>query len=499
MSKKKVCIIGAGTAGMSACWSLSRFPSEFDVTVLEKKSQAGGVATTEKFEVRPGVFCELNDGVQGGSSSYRNSIMLHRQVGFEPKPVDMRVSFGRDERSWTNYLPAESNGTEIQQLENEIRRFGRYLKIISWLEPIFIFIPIWLAARIFFLSRRFTESMLFPLTALFFGTGNQTANVSSALISRVFLDRDLKLFDYNSQRLLASKAEMFAFDKLREIYRHLVEKSIEISGGQTKFHFNVSIKRINGTSVFLEDDRLLDKFDQIIFACDAETILDLVERPTKKQRTILGNVHYFDDVTFTHTDLDYMKQHYQVHLDTDQYFIYSDPNDPEILEMSFNLSNYQPHLIELKQNKIPELNIFQTIFLNKLEASHWTIDRIDKSKVLLERWWRQFAHVWQHFLFTVPLMRFLQFDDPAVLYAGAYTMFNTHEIACISGLAAAHRLGAPYPFENDELAVKQFDLYLSFVYGVQRNGRRSIKMFLTTFFSRLILLLAFILRRGRRA
>ena len=494
--KKKICIIGAGTAGMSAAWSLSRHPDKFDVTVCEKKAQAGGVATTEKFEVKPGVFCELNDGVQGGSSSYRNSILLHREVNFEPSPVQMRVSFGQGERNWTNYLPAESNGEEIQRLEPEIRRFGRYLKIISWLEPIFIFIPIWLTARLFCLSTRFTNAMLYPLTALFFGTGNQTANVSSVLVARVFRDPDLKLFDYNSQRLLASQADMFAFDKLREIYRALVERCIAISSGQTKFHFDLSISRIVGTSIYLDDDHLLDTFDHIVFACDAETILTLVDQPTAKQRSILGNVHYFDDVTYTHTDLDYMKKHYHVHLDTDQYFIYSDPDEPRRLEMSFNLSNYQPHLIALKRDKYSDLNIFQTIYLNKEEAEHWTIDKLDKSKVLLERWWRQFAHVWQHFLFTVPLMRFLQKDDPHYLYSGSYTMFNTHEIACISGLAAAHQLGAAYPFEHDELAVKQFDLYLNFVYGIGRNGRHSCAQILTTWISQIILLIALIFRRG---
>ncbi|CAF4281411.1 unnamed protein product [Rotaria socialis] len=69
--KKKVCIIGAGTA-------------------------VGGVATTEKVELMSGLHCDINDGVQGGSSSYRNSTLLHRQVDFDPSPVQMRTSFGQN-------------------------------------------------------------------------------------------------------------------------------------------------------------------------------------------------------------------------------------------------------------------------------------------------------------------------------------------------------------------------------------------------------------------
>ena len=224
--------------------------------------------------------------------------------------------------------------------------------------------------------------------------------------------------------------------------------------------------------------------------------MKVVQEPTVKQQTILGNVHYFDDVTFTHTDLDYMNAHYNVHFDSDQYFIHSDVQHPERpLEMSFNLSNYQPHLIALKRDQYPQLNIFQTIYLNKLESDQWSVDKLDKKKVVLERWWRQFAHVWQHFLFTVPLMRFMQRENPHVLYAGAYTMFNTHEIACISGLAAAHRLGASYPFEDDGLAVKQFDLYLNYVYGECRNGQQTWIMILTTWILTPLLWLAMFLRK----
>jgi hypothetical protein len=51
--------------------------------------------------------------------------------------------------------------------------------------------------------------------ALFFGTGNQTPNVSAAVISRVFLDPDLRLFDYCPQRLLNSVPQMFAFPVLQ--------------------------------------------------------------------------------------------------------------------------------------------------------------------------------------------------------------------------------------------------------------------------------------------
>lgn len=98
------------------------------------------------------------------------------------------------------------------------------------------------------------------------------------------------------------------------------------------------------------------------------------------------------------------------------------------------------------------------------------------------------SHTWKHFLGVVPWVRFLQgrkvrrgvawclvplqlallplvrvrFASLCPLpqhtwYCGAYTLFNTHELAVISGFAVAERLGAPYPFEDNELARLQYN------------------------------------------
>ncbi|CAF4281398.1 unnamed protein product [Rotaria socialis] len=148
----------------------------------------------------------------------------------------------------------------MQKLESEIKRFGWLLKLISWLEPIFICIPIWLTARLFCPSSCFTNVMLYPLTTLFF--------------------------------------------------------SVQV----TKQKFTL-------TNVYTDSDQFNGSFDFIIFACDAETVLKIFENPSKIQQAVLGNIRYFDDVTYTHTDLDYMKTHYNVHLEFDQYFIHSNMKD----------------------------------------------------------------------------------------------------------------------------------------------------------------------------
>jgi hypothetical protein len=76
----------------------------------------------------------------------------------------------------------------------------------------------------------------------------------------------------------------------------------------------------------------------------------------------------------------------------DSYFVRIDPRDPEKLDMSFNLTNYQPQLISNTKR-----NIFQTIFLDDKRSHLWSRNEIDKNKIILEKWWHQFAHTWKHF------------------------------------------------------------------------------------------------------
>lgn len=474
--KQRVCVIGAGAAGTAAAWSLSLHPQKFDVTVYEKTSQAGGVATSEHMQANTvqsssassaipnEVVPWINDGVQGGAPSYRNVCLLLEHLGFAPHPVQMKVSFGKNETSWNNTTETQL----VRELRDDIERFGRVLVWIHRLEFIFTFVPIDKVLHWFGFSQRFRNHMVFPLTALFFGTGNQTPNVSAAIVARVFLDPELRLFDYDSRLLLSQTPDMFAFPSLREIYQAAV-KNMTQPDKHVQFQFGCGIKRVlredNLVHVIDERDQK-QTFDHIIFACDAETALKSLATPTWLERKILGNVRYYDDITITHQDVEYMQKHYDIDVARhDQYFIRTDPQQPEKLEMSFNLSNYQPQLAKFHDASTIQHDIFQTIFLDKNDDKIWTINDIKPDKILLRKWWHQFAHTWQHFAFTVPFIQFLQHKQHTS-YCGAYTLVNTHEIAVISGLAAAHRLGANYPFAHDRLAHKQFQTYLTLAHGV---------------------------------
>lgn len=513
-TSQRVAIVGAGAAGISAAWSLSRY-SHNHIDIYETQNKSGGVASTELIHMNymnQKIDIRLNDGVQGGSNTYHNTLLLHQQIRKyreasiqQPpgqsnsiiqhnnelyQPVEMTISFGlkRNGTNWTNYLPEATNGPIIQQCTNDIRRFKYLLYIIQLFEYIYICMPTWLVLYVFQFSNAFKYYMVYPLTALFFGTGNQTPYISSALLSRVFLDSEFKLFDYDPHRLLSSKPHMFVFGELSMIYSEL-EKLIIQQNNAAQFLYNTTIEYIHRydhtiaiSSIDMNGIHTVRTYDHIILTCNTTSIIDMYggqSQLTYAERVVLNNVQWFTDVTYTHTDHKYIEQFYTVNNShqTDNYYIYSDVNDPNLLEMSFNLTNYQPELIKLKSQLGNQFNIYQTIYLNQANNRYWNINYLDKTKILSSKIWYQMSHTWRHFLFTVPLMRYINRYKPhggSILYAGSWTMFNTHEIAVISGLCAAHRLGATYPFSDNQLANKQFDLYLNMIHGVNKHGSTPI-------------------------
>ena len=89
-NRKRVCIVGAGASGMSAAYALSRHPERYEVTVFEKESCAGGMATSIGIDDRKFGADYINDGVQGCSPAFANTMRMFRMLGFEPTEVGMQ-------------------------------------------------------------------------------------------------------------------------------------------------------------------------------------------------------------------------------------------------------------------------------------------------------------------------------------------------------------------------------------------------------------------------
>lgn len=208
------------------------------------------------------------------------------------------------------------------------------------------------------------------------------------------------------------------------------------------------------------------------------------------ESAILNRTKWSDDVTVTHNDADYMRAHYENFYNPSQavttlgstdhtartawakenfkpmYYIKMYDADLSKLEMCFDCTNYQaqfPPDVEFDKH------VFQTIYLNKARDGHlWSIDEIDKSKIIRTDWWHQLCHSYTHYLFVIPFLWTIQArKNLHTRFASAWTLVNAHEVAVISGIAAAVNLGAEYPadLERDPFSFLAFRLYYLLQYA----------------------------------
>jgi hypothetical protein len=389
---------------------------------------------------------------------FKHTFNFFHKYQHDPQEIRLQVSFGKGKDGfWTNCFRSQL----IESFSSDIKKFGLFLKLIKWTMPVLGLVPISVMLRLMFFSRDFGDKMVYPLIALFLGTGNQTPNVPSAIVERLFDDPNMRLWHYDPDTLLPNLPTMVTFDNLHDFYedwrKDLVSRGVEIRLG-------TEVTRIvarTGKGVLIQtsssgpgsgtstSDARHEAYDELVLCVLADEALRLLGKTaTRRERFILRGAAFYDDLTVTHHDSEYMKRHYEMGFDAElmapgrspaqreqeafargeagdgrgfspMYYTKSYPQDRRKIEMSFDCSNYQHQL--LNANPGGQEHVYQTIFLDKQSWDLWTVDEIDETKIIRKQWWHQLGHRWQHYLRVVPGMMFLNGRNKT-LFAGSWTL-----------------------------------------------------------------------------
>ena len=458
----------------SCAATLAQHPEKFEVTLLERNSVCGGQATSISLDKEKYGTDWMNDGVQGGSPIFRHTFKFFKQYGHEPHEVKLQVSFGKGQDAfWTNVFPSKL----VEKYQVDIRKFGKVLKIIKWTMPVLGLVPIRIMLRMFFFNKDFGNKMVYPLIALFLGTGNQTANVSCAILERLFDDPNMKLWDYDSSTLLPNLPDMVTFPKMDQFYKDwaadLRSKGVnirlstdvtEIVERSSKKGITLRVRPFDANAHDRKGEHTgpsetLEHFDELIMAVLADDAKNLLGKTaTWREKFVLGGAHFFDDITITHSDSKYFNQIYETQykdqlcgkpgseaqeqqiafakneMDGENgepsgfrpmYYTHTYESDPKKIEMAFDCTNYQHQFRKDHDADVPPVpqdrHVFQSIFLDKRQQNLWTIDQIDEDKVIERKWWHQLGHRWQHYVRVVPGMMFLNGKN-RTWFAGSWTL-----------------------------------------------------------------------------
>jgi len=527
--KKRVLVVGAGAAGMSCAHHLSQHPDQFDVTLIDAVDYCGGQAFSIDLDKERHGAGWMNQGVQGGSYIFHHTLTMFARQGHQADPVNLQVSFGKDDTFWTNVFPTKI----LERHQREIRKFNLMLKIVRWCELLFALIPIKILFKLFLFSEEFTNTVAMPMVALFLGTGNETPNVPSIILERLCTSPTYGMwYPPDKQSIVSNMPPMVVFPRFSDFYdtwrKDLVKRGVhvrlstEITQVVQRDKHGVVVKLVkrtpavdahNPNSAWVPYDRennadagaeeKEEHYDELVLCVLADTAARIL-RPTAsfRERKVLGGCKFSDDITVTHWDAAYMRAHYDNFYDaskavatlssTDQsarnafaahhfkpmYYIKMYAQDPSKLEMCFDCTNYQSQF----PPDVPfEQHVFQTIFLNRArDGALWTLDAIDPRKIIRKDAWHQLCHAWTHYARVVPWLHFLQ-GRRHTRFAAAWTLLNAHEVAVLSGIAAAVDLGAEYPADlaRDRFALLCFRLYYLLIYG-KWYRRRATKTAATT-------------------
>ena len=446
-SYRRVAIVGAGISGLGAAWALDQHPDRFDFKVFEAQDRIGGNAVTADIPQDDGSSIRFDISVTALVPSVYHHILLLLQ-GFGIDLVDTKFSYSV---KYQDDIYAHDLDTDLRrQLQPEIDKFQRILsriqrfgwltksrsKFLNFLNP-FNYVSMGTVLNLAGLSGDFRYKILKPMFVNFLMATN-VFDMPASLFARY-----LEFFN------IESATPMKTWDQgTRRIYENLSANFTD------KIHPSRPVRKVYRYKfgVILEDeDGVQETFDDVVLACNANQSLMILDKPTLLERLILSSVRYDSELhnhAVVHSDSTVLPDNEAEPLATRSNHIEQYGSRPDNYEITYIMHNQQPWANKSDKPCLVTYN---------------PVSPIDARKVIGKWWFQHVVHDVRHMALLVPLFRFIQ-GKRRTWYCGAHTLVNSQETAFVTGLAAARRLGAGYPFSDPE-ARRWFNYYGGILYG----------------------------------
>ena len=444
---RRVAIVGGGISGLGAAWALHRHPDRFDFRLFEAQDRIGGNAVTADMPQDDGGTIPFDISVTACIPSvYRHMLLLMRSFGIDLLDTKFSYSVKYRDRIYAHDFECDIGN----ELRGEIAKFQRVLGRLQRLG--------WLSR-----SRSSFLNALNPFNYVSMGTvlnlGGFSGDFRYKVLKPMFVNflMATNVFDMPAA-LFARYLEFFNIERAtpmqtwdrgtRRIYENLT------AGFEDRISLNRPVRKVyrHPSHVVVEDENgVRERFDEVVFACNANQTLMLIDRPTMLERYILSSVRYESELhnhTVVHFDESVLPDNEAKPLTTRSNHIEQYGARPDNYEITYIMHNQQPWA---KRSDKPCL------------VTYNAVSRIDESKVIGRWWFQHIVHDVRHVTLLVPLFRFIQ-GKRRSWHCGAHTLINSQETCLVSGLAAARQLGADYPF-NDREARRTFNHYGGLMHG----------------------------------
>ena len=446
-SPRRVAIIGGGVSGLGAAWALHHSSDRFDFRLFEAQAELGGNAITADMPQEDGSTIPFDISVTACIPSvYHHLVLLMEKFGIDL--LDTRFSYSVKYRGQVYAHDFDSDIRE--ELQVEIAKFQRLLKRLHWfgrlthsrskflnaLNP-YNYISMGTVLNWGGFSGDFRYKVLKPMFVNFLMATN-VFDMPASLFSRY-----LEFFD------IERATPMQTWDQgTRRIYENLS------AGFRDKIYLNRPVRKVvrRSSGVVVKDENGVEEtFDEVIFACNANQTLMMLDEPSFLERYLLSSIRYESELhnhAIVHSDESVLPVSDVKALETRSNHIEQYGARPDNYEITYIMHNQQPWAHGSDKPCLVTYN---------------PISRIDDRKVVKRWWFQHVVHDVRQVALLVPLFRFIQ-GKKGAWHCGAHTLINSQETCFVTGLAAARQIGADYPF-NDPEARASFNHYGGIMYG----------------------------------
>jgi predicted NAD/FAD-binding protein len=419
--KKTIAIIGGGAAGLGAAFLLDR---TCETTLYEARSEFGGNALTVDFPTSAGLV-PADLGVFAVQPwLYPNLFSLFDYLSVSTAAVsgEFGASFGPDDNWAGGRLREEPLGRRI---EAECSRFELDMFLVANLPGEHQKAPLSDYVRDRGYSDEFLYKALAPVLAMFVPTRDRIFELPVSFASSVF-EHHFSFFAPLTWRLIEHGTRDY-----------IARLAARLSANVLLDTPVTSVTRLSD-GVLVKDSRGGEaKFDEVIFAVNADTARSLLSDQSPDEATLLDAFEYVTSSVYMHADQSFLSP-YLPRSAAFQYVHFGQDIGPALEGQ---------HTYRVRPD-LGDDGPLVTYFLSK--------DTPPPHGVVAAR------EQWRH-LVTTP--RSVQARDELhsiqgvnrTWFSGGYTTLDYHEGALVSGMVVAEALGAEYPFAMLPRAVQSFE------------------------------------------
>ena len=419
-------MIGAGIAGLSAAWLLSR---KHQVTLFEADPRLGGHAHTADAPGHSGTVPVDTGFIVYNEGNYPNFTALLDHLGVPSLFADMSLSVSLDNGAF-EYSSFGLGGVFAQKRNLLSPRFWRLLvditrffytasKDVAELERNATSLEAYLKAKGY--GQAFRDDHLLPQAAAIWSTPlDQIGTYPAASLIRFFLNHGMMTITGRGLWRTVEGGSRAYVTKLAAAYHGEVRKGVRVAGVHRDAN-GVELRLAGGSR---------ERFDQVVIATHGDTALGLLDDPTPDERRLLGAFKYSRNLIALHTDTVLMPKRRAAWTSWNHIGMRDAPAEGSV-------TYWMTRLQSLKN--APDL--FATLNPNKEIAA----DKLIKTEVYEHPLFDAGAIAAQRDIWDIQGAR-------RTWYCGSYLGHGFHEDALQSGLAVAEQLGGvrrPWTVENE--------------------------------------------------